>query len=216
MFLFVNLSGIEQRGKFMRKVLLSALAVVCLFAAGCMTKLMQPTAAPPVTGAVQSDQAAIVFFRSSGLGGGVQAPVVESVDNDVRYVGIVSSKMKLLHKTTPGKHYYVVGGEDANLLEADLEGGKIYYVDIEPKMGIFKARFIFVPITAAELSSESFLKDLAACAWYTNNPEGKAWFDSNYESLKDKKKTAFEKQGREGAYQKAIIIKQYGSATLIQ
>ncbi len=200
----------------MRKFLVSALVVACFFASGCTSKLMQPLEAPPVRGALQSDQAAIVFFRPSSFGGAVQAPVIEAADTGIQYVGIVSAKMKLLHKTTPGKHYYVVGGENANLLEADFEGGKIYYAEVEAKFGLAKPRFIFVPITTAELSSESFLKNLAACKWYTNLPEGKAWFDSNYENLKGKRDTAFEKQGREGAYQKAIIIKQYGSATLIQ
>ena len=200
----------------MYKFLLSVLAVACFFASGCTSKLMQPAATPSVTGAVQSDQAAIVFFRPSLFGGGIQAPVIEATETDILYVGIVSSKMKLLHKTTPGKHHYIVGGEDSNLLEADLEGGKIYYVEVNPKLGLVKARFVFVPITNTELSSESFLKDLAACKWYANLPEGKAWFESNYASLKNKKEKAVGKQDREGAYQKALVIKQYGSAILIQ
>ena len=200
----------------MRKVCLAMIAVVCLFATGCASKLMQPVAVSPAAGSLSNEQAAIVFYRPSFLGGGVQAPVVEAVNNDIQFVGIVSSGMKLLYKTTPGKHFFVVGGEGSNLLEADFEGGKTYYAQIDPKMGMFKPRFVFIPVTNADLKAEHFTKDMAACKWYANLPEGQTWFQNNYNSLMDKKNNAFEKKDKEGTPQRAIIIKQYGTTTPVQ
>ncbi|MDR2081498.1 MAG: hypothetical protein LBP54_06380 [Campylobacteraceae bacterium] len=107
---------------------------------------MQPVNLSEADMRLSQNESAIVFLRPTFLGAAVQAPIAEFIDNDLKFVAIVSAKSKVFYKTTPGKHFFVVGGEGSNLLEADFEGGKIYYSYISPHMGFIKARFEFEPV----------------------------------------------------------------------
>ena len=92
-----------------------------------------------------------------------------------------------------------MGGESASLLEAELDGGKYYYVEVDPRMGVWKGRFAFVPVSGPELQSGKFLNKLAQCQWYTSGPGARAWFEDNRSSLLEKRGIAFDKhQGAEG------------------
>ncbi len=46
--------------------------------------------------------------------------------------------------TTPGKHEYIVAGENSHVLKADLKAGKFYYAYIYVHMEVWKARFTFL------------------------------------------------------------------------
>jgi hypothetical protein len=57
------------------------------------------------------------------------------------------------------------------MLEATLDPGKIYYVEVDPNMGVMKARFSLLPQDLNKIQSDSFKKDLAKCEWVvTENP----------------------------------------------
>jgi hypothetical protein len=178
----------------MRKAILVLAAVaVCVVLAGCASKHMEVTAIGQNEGALTENEAAIVFFRDSILGGAIQAPVVESKGAEVEFVSIMSLNTKFLHKTTPGKHIYVVGGESSNLLEADLAPQKFYYVRVDPKMGFAKARFAFEPVLVAD---EKLQKALAGCKWVTSGATAQAWFNENKANLRGKSLSAAEKEKR--------------------
>lgn len=169
-----------------RLVLLFAFAFMAVFSSGCSSKHMQP-ADPTVAEAHPGpDETKIVFFRSTTLGGAIQAFLCEEKDGKLEYVAIVSAGAKVAHKTTPGKHVYLTGAENGELLEANMEGGKTYYAYVSPRMGMWKARFVFVPVTGEMLSTDGFKKDLAWCDWRESNREGLAWFSENLPSLNEK------------------------------
>lgn len=170
----------------MKRFVVGLLAVACLAMVGCSSKLMQsadPTIAESHPG---PDEAKIVFFRATTFGGAIQSWVCEEKEGELEYIAIVSAGAKVAHTTTPGKHMYLTGAENGELLEADLEGGKTYYTYVSPRMGWWKARFVFDPVSGERLSTNAFKKDLAWCDWREPNQDGQIWFRDNLPSLRSK------------------------------
>ncbi|MDR2695271.1 MAG: hypothetical protein LBC79_02690 [Deltaproteobacteria bacterium] len=192
----------------MRKVML-ALAVVAVYVAlaGCASKHMETATIGQNEDALADNQSAIIFFRDTSFGGAIQAPLVESRGANVEFVGIISANTKLLHKTTPGKHLFIVSGESSNMLEADLAPKKFYYVRVDPKLGFAKARFAFEPVSVAD---EKLQKALSGCTWVTSGATAQAWFNENQASMQSKADTSAEKG------QKAILNRGDGSDMLIR
>jgi hypothetical protein len=196
----------------MRKFLMIMAVAACLGLTGCAgSKLMQPVDPAAMPSTLSQDESAIVFFRATHFGGAVQAPVADVTDDKLEHVAVVSAKMKVLHKTAPGKHFYLVGGESSELLEADLEGGKIYYVYISPRLGWWKARFVFVPVTKKDLETDRFKEDLAWCEWHTNAPEAEAWFRDNLPSMKAKRADAYKRHNEANAEDRKILRPEDGT-----
>jgi hypothetical protein len=201
----------------MKKTVLLLLVLIACCLPACVSKHMQPAPPPATASSLTENQSAVVFFRPSILGSAIQAPIVEAIENnDVAFVGILSAKMKLLYRTTPGKRHFIVGGESASLLEANLEGGKYYYVEVDPRMGMWKARFAIIPVTAEKLKSEDFLKELAKCDWFQSGPSAQQWFADNRESLREKRTVAFEKNENADGDKRAVLQKSFGGQTLLR
>ncbi len=199
----------------MRRLLLIFAAVLCLGMTGCASKLMQPVDPAAMNDTVQPDEAGIVFFRATTFGGAIQAPIIEASEGGkLNFVAIVSAGKKYLHRTTPGKHLYVVGGESSEMLEADMDAGKTYYVYVSPRMGWVKARFVFMPVPNA--SDEAFKKDLAWCDWVQNTPEGQAWFSDNLPSLQAKYADAQKEHNEAKPEDKKVIKPEYGTLTPVR
>jgi len=195
--------------KTLRLTVLAAALVMAV--SGCASKHMDVATIGPNDVVLAKNQAAVVFFRDTILGAAIQAPVVEIVDKDVAFVGIVSANTKLLHKTTPGRHVYIVGGEGSHRVEADLAPQKFYYVRVAPKMGAWKASFELEPVDAAD---EKLPKALSGCTWIAPGTTSQAWFNDNKASLLDKGNTAQESKGN---LRPGKSIWQYGfSDRLIQ
>lgn len=187
--------------------LMVLVAAAAMAVTGCASSHMAVTTIGPNDGVLAKNQAAIVFFRDTSFGGAIQAPVVESLDQDVAFVGIVSANTRLMHKTTPGKHFYVVGGESSSLLEADLAPQKFYYVRVDPKMGAFKARFALEPVDAADAKLP---KALSGCSWVAPGATAQGWFNENKGNLKGKSDSAATREN------KAVLKPYNGSDRLIQ
>jgi hypothetical protein len=181
--------------------------------AGCASKHMQVAILDQSADTLPGNQSAIVFFRDTNFGGAIQAPIAEEQAGDIALVGILSANTRILHKTTPGKHFYVVGGEDSNLLETDLDSGKFYYVRVDPKMGMWKARFVFEPVPP---DTASLPADLSGCQWVTTKPEAETWFLENKPSMKAKLDSAILKHQTADLIDKAIINPYQGTATLFK
>ncbi|MDR2342168.1 MAG: hypothetical protein LBD84_03890 [Campylobacteraceae bacterium] len=178
-----------------------------LFFSGCTSKYMQSVNLSKADMELSKNESAIVFFRPTYFGGGVQAPIAEFMDNDLKFVAIVSAKSKVFYKTTPGKHFFVVGGENGNLLEADFEGGKTYYSYIEPRFGFLKARFVFEPVKNSKIP----VRDLQSCKWIASKPnESAVWFDNSKKSMQRKYENAFEKHQKTNPANQKIIKSEYG------
>lgn len=143
------------------------------------------------------------------MGGAIQAPIAKIGNPDLEFVAIVSAKTKVLHRTASGRQQYVVGGESGALLDADLESGTFYYVVVEPRMGLWKARFTLDPHSVTGASLDALKKDLAECEWYSSSAEAARWFSENVASMKSKAITAEKDQ------KKATLSAGDGTAAFI-
>lgn len=108
-----------------------------------------------------ADKAMVVFLRPSKYAYKVSAVVFDGDD----FVSVIMSRSYLTYLTEPGQHMFMVISEAADFLEADLEGGKIYFALVAARMGAWRARFSLVPVTPES-------KD-----W----PQLRPWLDESYE-----------------------------------
>lgn len=173
--------------KGMIKGALVVLAAVGL--AGCMSSMMvkQPGAAPAPAGG----KAMVVFMRPSSFGGAIQASVYDTDGAGNTFIGIVSSKTKLAYQAAPGKHLFMVVGENGDFMNADLVAGKTYYALVSPRMGFWKARFSLLPIhndaTAKySLKSAEFQKWMAETTYVVKGPSAEQWYEQNKGSIDTK------------------------------
>lgn len=172
----------------MKKAWLLPLVLLMLY--GCSSSHMADVAPADMSEFVAEEESAIVFLRATNFGGAIQAPVVEVGNEGPEFVAIVSAAKKIMHRTSPGEHVFVIGGESSGALKAELSPGKIYYVHVEPKMGLWKARFVMVPVKPGELATESFRKDLGWCKWSKPGPSAGVWFEENRASMAEKAQEA--------------------------
>lgn len=176
----------------MRVIYAVALTSVFLLA-GCATGPMQEMPGAMIKAPAQND-AQVVFVRSSMMGSAISSSVYD-VTAGTQFVGILPNGDKLAYTTTPGKHLFMVIGESADFLEANLTAGKTYYSVVKPRFGAFKSRFSMWPIrndANADYSSKS--SDFAGWQKTTllsNTPASLAWFQKNQADIESKRAEYF-------------------------
>jgi len=97
------------------------------------TTMMQPSA----------DKAVVYFLRPSGIGFAINFQIW---DGD-RFIGLSQAKSYFGYQCEPGKHLFVGIAENKRGLEADLEAGKTYFAITQVRMGGWRARMAFIPVT---------------------------------------------------------------------
>ncbi len=163
-----------------------SLAVLLSGCAGSV-KNMRELPADAVVAPPQKDEALVVFMRPSSFGFAVQSSVYEIVDEKPILAGIVAAKTKVAYRTKPGTRLFMTIGENADFMTADLQPNKTYYAYVAPRMGAWKARFVFEPKTAKDLDSAEFKSDLESCKWVEVSDESKSWLSENMSSIQSKR-----------------------------
>jgi hypothetical protein len=188
------------------------LFVVVLFLSGCAGKVKNMGVVPPgeIITSPAAGKSMIVFMRPSTLGFGIQSSVFEVKNEDVRLAGIVAAKKKVAYELDPGEHLFMVIGESADFMYADLEPEKTYYALVTPRMGVWKARFSLKPVHAEELSSPQFEEWLQNCEWVKIIPESETWATSNMESIQSKRKEYYEKWMNKSENDRPKLLPQDG------
>jgi len=155
--------------------------------------------------AQQQDQgmATVVFMRPSTFGGMIKSSVfdITSGENDV--IGILSSEQKLSYRVSSGEHMFMVIGENAGFMQAELEAGKTYYCLVRVKMGAWKARFALEPIRHTELDSEKFLEWQKKTEQIENRDQARVWAAKHAPSIEDKRVKWLRKWGEKSDAEKA-------------
>ena len=195
------------------KVLKSILIFFCMGLAfsGCASKYMQPVdPAKEISYAPSENEAVIIFMRPSAFGGAIQSSVFDVTTEENVLVGIVSSKAKVAHKTAPGEHIFMVVGESADFMKAELEQGKMYYAIVTPRMGVWKARFSLKPIHRDELTSEKFKAWSNSCNFVENTAGSYQWAQENASSIQSKRVTYFEKWMSKPETDRPVLYKEDG------
>lgn len=88
------------------------------------------------------DRALIVFLRESGSWGSVECPIFSGDD----LLTFLTGETAFLFLADPGSHRFMILGENVDLLHAEVEAGRTYFVLVTPQMGKWEPRFRMVPI----------------------------------------------------------------------
>jgi len=163
------------------------LVVILFFGCAGTVKNMREIPDEHAAYAPDEDRALIVFMRPSGIGSAVQSSVFKLVDENPELIGIVAAKKKVAYHLDPGEHLFMVIGESADFMKADVQPGKKYYVLVTPRMGMWKARFSLKPIHKDQLDPEKLAKWEKQCHWVEKTYESDQWADSNMPSIESKK-----------------------------
>ena len=120
------------------KILVSLLPLA--LAACSTTRFMRDADPTPPPG---PDEAKVVVYRTSQFGGADNFPVV---DGDGNLLGFTETDCFFEIRRPPGKHLFAARGEGDAFVEADLAGGKTYYIRAYSKFGLLSSRPGFAPV----------------------------------------------------------------------
>src|SRR5690606_10628764 len=95
----------------------------------------------------------VYFIRSSGTGALVNFKYFDGED----YLGKFRGKNYFIYECDPGKHVFWVTSENRDFIEADLLSGKVYFVEVRPTMGAFKAAVKLFPVANDDTRSRKRL-----------------------------------------------------------
>jgi hypothetical protein len=158
--------------------------LVPVLLAACGGAQMSPATEPPV---MRAGESTIVFMRPSALGGAVSASVFDVTGPDTKFVGLVNYGTKYAHSVKPGKYTFMVIGESADFLQAEVAADRTYYVLVTPRVGVWKARFSFKPVRQHELSGTEFASWTSATKYVVNTAETTGWAAQNAADINSKR-----------------------------
>ena len=193
-----------------RLILLMAMLVLMTGMAGCAS-LMRKVPAEAIEDSLGENESAIVFFLNKP-DGKVRIPVLEVLpDNTYQLVSVMPNRAKYLHKTTHGKHLYLIDGPFGYFLEANLEGGKFYYVSVAE---IRPNHFKMYPVTKNDLQTETYGRAI----WHENTKKSHDWFAKREPRLNQRyeKLLRHQEQGTLGSRRVEILPSDYGTTTLVR
>jgi hypothetical protein len=121
-----------------KRALLLAVAMGLLLPACGTAKsdYMKPVAGPEPAGA-PPNKARVVFVRPSSAAWGV---IFTIIDERGYFLGDSTGGSRFSVFLDPGEHYFIVWTETTETVKATLAPGRTYYVEVRPKMGMWKAR----------------------------------------------------------------------------
>lgn len=163
----------------MRRILTSVLLAAALVA--CGGTQMNTVGEAPV---VRQGESMMVFMRASQLGGLVSASVFDITSSETKFVGLVNYGTKLAHPLKPGQYTFMVVGESADFMEAEIAAGKTYYALVIARPGAWKARFSFVPVRDNEKRVGEWERTLRVVE---STPKSEAWAKQNAPSIESKR-----------------------------
>ena len=88
-------------------------------------------------------KAMVYIMRSNDLGGAMNFRVY---DKDL-FLGALPSRAYFTYECDPGEHLFWAASENRDYVEANLEAGKTYVIDLRAKMGMFIAAVGVEPYT---------------------------------------------------------------------
>ena len=150
-------------------------------------------------------KALIYFVRPSSFGGAIQSTIYDGDD----YIGTVSANTHVAYQASPGKRMFMVVGESADFMRADLSEGKIYYAQVVARMGLWKARFSLVPSNGQHPQSQ-LDEWISSTKQVTVNEEGRTWARENAPSIMQKKARDIQVWNNKSDDRKQILLKESG------
>jgi len=177
-----------------------ALFVLSVFLSGCAGTVKNMRVVPDdrIVSAPSDGKSVVIFMRPSGVGFAIQSSVFEIKGDTPVLAGILAAKKKVAYKLEPGKHLFMVVGESADFMSAELEANKIYYALVTPRMGWWKARFSLEPINITELKPSQLNEWLEGCEWVEISAASNNWASANMNSIQSKRNEYYSEWIRKG------------------
>lgn len=107
-----------------------------------MLLISQPIALFSQEDSISMDKSIVYFTRASGLG----ALINFTYFDGEKAIGRFNGPKYMRYECSPGKHLFWARSENKSFVEADLEGGKTYIIDVIPRMGGLKASVLLKPV----------------------------------------------------------------------
>lgn len=166
----------------MRNISIVIVMALVVLVTGCASTHMAQVPDSETVSVPSADKALVIFMRPSVVGGAIQATLYD----DLTYIGTISAKTRVAYETDPGEHMFMVIGESADFMKADLLAGKTYYAAVIPRIGVWKARFSFRPQNG-QISEEELQSWLDDTKQVRITDEGLKWAKDNETSIRQKK-----------------------------
>ena len=191
---------------------LTLILFVGLLLSGCAgsVKRMDVVSPDQIKTRPDSGKSMVVFMRPSGFAFGVQSSIFEVKDDQCVLIGIIAAKKKVSYQLGPGEHLFMVVGESADFMSAELEAGKTYYALVTPRMGAWKARFSLKPVHAGELDTAQFKEWQEGCEWVIKTADSDDWARKNMTSIQSKREKSYEKWMSKDASERPGLLAQDG------
>jgi hypothetical protein len=97
------------------------------------------------------NKAVVYFVRTSSLGFAINFSYFDSTT----LIGKAAGTNYVRYECEPGHHLFWVRSENRDYVEADLEAGRIYFIEAIPQMGAIKAQAV---LKAIDPSDEKVMK----------------------------------------------------------
>ena len=104
--------------------------------------LLQITFSYSQNDTISNDKSIVYFTRANGMG----ALINFTYFDGEKVIGKFNGPKYIRYECNPGKHLFWARSENKSFVEAELEGGKIYIIDVIPRMGGLKASVLLVPV----------------------------------------------------------------------
>jgi len=193
-------------------------AVALAFATSCasdsnisplMDQVGKDQAAPvPLRG-----QAVVVFMRPTGDSPDVQSTVYDLQKDGDHFVGVVSDGTRVHWVTWAGSHLFMVIGENADFMNAELAEGKVYYARVVPRSGALKSRFSIKPVRRAQIGTPEWTTwDDTSSVLLRCSSRCEEWVDNNVNSVVGKRNKYMAKWTKktEGKRRRAGLLAEDG------
>jgi hypothetical protein len=103
------------------------------------------------------DKAVVYFVRTSIAGFAINFSYFDST----KLIGVFNGPKYIRYECQPGQHLFWARSENRDFVEAELEAGKIYFIEAIAKMGAIKASVELQPVNPNDISKmEKIIKFL--------------------------------------------------------
>lgn len=139
----------------------------------------------------------VYFVRSNGTGALINFKFFDGE----KYLGKFNGMKYFIYECDPGEHLFWASSENRSFVEANLESGKVYLMEVRPTPGAIKAAVKLIPVAPENVKSKKKIEKLIAkkepfqmdSKDFSDEAEDLGFFISNsmkkYNSDKEKNKT---------------------------
>ena len=180
-----------------QSLLIFSVFSMCLYGYGGHIGFIKDAHSATVTVTPMEGKALIVFVRAPSSDVTSldyrRSPVFEITNSksEPELVGILPVKTKIAYQIDPGKHLFMVVGEIAEFMTAEVLPNSTYYVLVLARLGNRAAIYSLKAIDKREQISKDFKELIDSSKWVENTPVSLNWASSNMASVRSAQSASY-------------------------